>query len=157
MGAVSVPPLLHYRGPYFSEVYLPDQALLDALGDKMPFAFLLFDSASEIPGGVVAAQQAERGSIEVPEDCWLTHLVGSSVLAGPARLPGNFVAQFYDAGREQMWGGPIMFGNMMGTALAPFYLRKPYRLPSNGQLQCRVTNLAAVAAAIQIVGWGLRN
>jgi hypothetical protein len=37
------------------------------------------------------------------------------------------------------------------------WLKKLYRLPPNGQLQSRVTNLAAVANQVQIVAWGLRR
>ncbi|MGH8863096.1 MAG: hypothetical protein ACREVZ_00365 [Burkholderiales bacterium] len=144
---IAVRPLLHYRGPYFSGVFLPLAAQLESLGaDYMPFAFVLFDAA-------VGIQQTGRSNFSQPEDCYLTHLVGTVSNAGGCAV------QLYDTLRQQLLeDDPMVFNNRFGTALRPFWLKRLYRLPANAQLQVKVTNLAPAAVnTIQLVGWGLRK
>jgi hypothetical protein len=150
-----VPQILTYRGPYSSPQHLPDPRFLSLLGNKMPFAFVLFDSAT-LPGGVVGPQQTQRGATSQQPGCWITHLVASSLLVGGGA--GNFAAMFYDTEREAIWSTmPIDFSNGQGSAQFPFFLKKPYLLPDDGQLQSKVTNLSTVNNIIQIVAWGLRD
>jgi len=140
---------LPYRG-YGSRIFLPFEQQLDALGPgMMPYAFALYDSLSM--GGAVGAQQTARGYTTQEENCWITHLVGSSQQAA------GFVLQVYDSERKLLWTPqPIVFSNALGTAQKPFWLKKIYKLPAEGQLACRVTNLAAAANLIQVVAWGVR-
>jgi hypothetical protein len=134
------------------DVDIPDDDQLALLGgDKMLFAFVLFDSTTGVSGGTIGAQQTARGSVVAPEDCWIEMLVASSSQAA------GFAAQFYDTGPQALWSNtPILFNNHFGSGQRPFFLKKPYMLTPNAQLQCRVTNLAAVANAVQLVGWGYR-
>lgn len=143
---ISVRPLLHYRGPYFSHVFLPMPEQLEALGEKMPFAFVLFD-------GTIGIQQTGRSNFSQPEECYLTHLVGS------VSNVGGCAVQLYDTERQKMLeDDPVVFNNRFGTALRPFWLKRIYRLPANAQLQVRVINLAPAAVnTIQLIGWGLRD
>lgn len=147
------PPLLSYRGGWLnSRPYLPDMTAIAKLGfDLMPYAFTVFDSIT-FAGGVLGAQQTAYGKYSSPEECWITHLVGSaSAVAG-------FAVSFYDTDRQELWSAqPILFGNALGSAQRPMWLRKPYKMPINAQLQSKVTNLAAVGNAIQIVCWGVRR
>lgn len=147
---IQAPPIiLGYRG-YATRVFAPNE---DELGDVMPYAFLLFDTATLFPAvGTLAAGLTARGYTSQPEECYVTHLVGSSSQAA------GFVVQFYDTLRQRLWTPqPILFANSLGSARNPMWLKKIYRLPANGQLQCRVQNLAAAASAIQIVAWGVRH
>jgi hypothetical protein len=146
------PTIAPYRG-YASRVFLPNEHELNALGDKMPYAFKLFDSATLFPAtGTLASQQTARDYSSQPEECFITHLVGSSSQAA------GFVVQFYDTLRQKLWTPqPILFADSLGSAKQPFWLKKIYRLPANAQLQCRVINLATVANAIQVVAWGVRD
>lgn len=149
-----VPPILHYRGPWFSALHLPDTDFLAALGDKMPFLFSLFDSAVDITPitTVVGPQQIGRGWFNAPEGAYLTHLVASSSQAA------GFMAQFFDSERQVLWNvDPVFFGNGFGTAQRPYYLKRPYKVPANGWIQSKITNLATVSNAIQIIAWGVRD
>lgn len=147
------PPLLSYRWGWLnSRAYLPDQTALAKLGfDLMPYAFTVYDSIN-LPGGLLGAQQTDRGKYATPEDCWITHLVASSSQAA------GFAIMFYDTDRKELWNAqPILFPNMLGTAQKPFWLKRPYKMPINAQLQTKVTNLAATGNAIQVVAWGVRK
>ena len=130
----------------------PDVTALSKLGfDLMPFAFTAFDSIV-LTGGVLGAQQTAYGKYSTPEECWLTHLVASS-----SQVAG-FSVTFYDTDRQELWSAqPIVFGTALGSAKFPFWLRRPYKMPINAQLQAKVTNLAAAGNAIQIVCWGVRK
>lgn len=146
--------LAAYRG-LASRIYLPSQSDLDALGagdEFMPYAFPLFDSATMVPGGTVPGQETGNGYVSQPEDCFITHLVGSS------SQDAGFALQVYDAERKALWQSqPINFRNFLGSAGEPFWLKRIYRLPANGQLQCQVVNLSTSANAIQVVAWGVRR
>lgn len=151
-----VPASLSYRNA-FGSVFLPYAAQLAALGDIAPHAFLAFDSATlaGLAAGQVGAQQSALSSFSTPEDCWVTHLVGSGVPVGGGAV--SFAVQFYDSGRQKLWSPqPILFSNAAGSAQQPFWLKKLYRLPAGQQFQCRVINMRTVATAIQIVLWGLK-
>lgn len=150
-----VRPWLNYRGPYGSPYYMTLMRELEALpgGNKyFPFAFVLFDSATQLlPTGTVGAQQTALGKYTQPADCFLTSLVGSSGQAA------GFTVQIYDTDRQVLWNDqPINFGNALGSAQHQAYLKRLYRLPANKQLQCQVTNLSTLANAIQVVAWGVR-
>jgi hypothetical protein len=149
------PPLLSYRGGWLnSRPYLPDMTAIAKLGSSeklMPYAFTVYDSAT-LAGGVLGAQQTDRGKYSTPEECWITHLVASSSQAA------GFAVMFYDTDRQELWmAQPILSPNTLGTAQKPFWLRRPYKMPVNAQLQTKVTNLAAAGNAIQIVAWGVRK
>jgi len=150
---VQQPPLLSYRGGWEnSRDYMPDMTAIAKLGpDVMPYAFTLFDSIT-LAGGVLGPLQSGRGRYATPEQCWVTHLVASS-----SQVAG-FAVQFYDTDREELWmAQPIVFAAGLGSAQKPFWLRRPYAMPVNAQLQAKVTNLATVGNAIQIVAWGVRR
>lgn len=151
-----VPQQLNYRGPLGSRQVLPDPRFLEMLGPgKMPFAFVLFDSAS-LPGGVVGPQQTLRAQSSQQPGCWVFSLVASSRL--PDLTVGDFVCAFYDTERESvLMQQPIDFSNCMGSASEQFFLKKPYLLPDDGQIQSKVTNLSTENNAIQIVAWGVRD
>ena len=148
-----VPQIISYRGVFASKYHLPDPKFLASLGNKMPFAFTLFDSAQV---GPIGPQQTLRGQSSQQPGCWILQLVASSVNADGT--PGDFVAMFYDTERESIWSQqPIDFSNGQGTARHPFYLKKPYLMPDDGQIQSRVTNLSTQNNTIQIVAWGVRD
>lgn len=130
----------------------PDPTALSKLGfDLMPYAFTIYDSVN-LAGGVLGAQQTDRGKYSTPEECWVTHLVASSSQAA------GFAVMFYDTDRQELWNAqPILFNNILGSAKRPFWLIRPYWMPINAQIQCKVTNLAAAGNAIQIVAWGVRR
>lgn len=130
----------------------PDPTPVSKLGfDLMPYAFILYDSVN-LAGGLLGAQQTDRGKYSTPEECWILQLVASF------SQPAGFTAQFYDTDRKQLWNAqPIVFSNILGTAKRPFTFRRPYWMPINAQIQCKVTNLAAAGNAIQIVAWGVRR
>jgi len=154
---VEARPLLSYR-PWESRVALPSAAEIEALGDEyMPYAFAVFDSASMVDGGLVGAQQVGNGYVSQPEECYVTHLVGSAVNSDGTA--GNFVLQIYDVQRQALWTPqPLNFSNMLGTAKKPFWLKHLYPLPAGGQLECQVTNLSAtLSCSIQVVCWGVRR
>jgi len=147
------PPLLSYRKGWMdSRNYLPDMTAVARLGfDVMPYAFTVFDSVT-LAGGVLGPQQTGRGRYATPEQCWVLVLVGSS------QQPAGFSAQFYDTDRQELWNAqPVIFSAIVGSAQKPFFLRRPYKMPINAQLQCKVTNLATVGNAIQVVAWGVRR
>lgn len=147
-----------YRG-WESPFALPFQRDLASLGEKMiPYAFLPFDSLSMVQGGVVGAGATEYGATTQEDDCWITHLVASSINPASPAVTGNFTVQFYDSERQKLWTPqPMLFNNVLGTAQKAFYLRRLYLLPSQGELKCSVINLSAFDAAIQVVAWGLRR
>jgi hypothetical protein len=150
-----VPQVLTYRGFYRSPQDLPDPRFLAALGDKMLFGFVLFDSLN-LTGGVVGPQQTARGASAQQPGSWITHIVASSRNADGSI--GDFAALFYDTQREAIWSTmPIDFSNNMGFAGKPFILKKPYLLPEDGQIQSVVTNLTQQNNTIQIVAWGVRD
>jgi hypothetical protein len=153
-----VPQMLDYRG-MIGRVYLPYYEQLSALersalDEMMPFAWLALDSAT-LPGltnGQVGAQQSATSSFTTDDNCWLTHLVGSSSQAA------GFTFQLYDTERQRLLTPqPINFPNGMGSAKQPFWLKKIYKLPAAAQMQCQVINLAVNPSAIQVVLWGLRG
>jgi len=151
--STNVPAILQYRGPWFSALHLPDQSFLDALpGIWMPFAFLLFNSATDVPSGTIGAQQVGRGNFNAPDsEAYLWALVASSSQAA------GFMAQFFDSERQVLWNSdPVFFGNGFGSAQRPYYLKRPYRVSSGGWIQSKITNLATAANAIQVVAWGSR-
>lgn len=149
-----VPQILTYRGAWGSKYHLPDPNFLAALGNKMPFAFTLFDSAQV---GAIGSQQTLRGMSSQQPGCWILQLVASSRLATDNTV-GDFVAMFYDTEREQIWSQqPIDFSNGQGSAGQPFILKKPYLMPADGQIQSKVTNLSTDNNSIQIVAWGVRD
>ncbi len=145
----AAPQILTYRKDYASHLYLPFEAELDAIGgieEFMPFAWELFN-------GTIAAQQAGRGRVSTPEECYVTHLVGSA-----SQGAGTFAVRLYDTERQSLLEEvPIIGASNFGTAQRPMWLKKLYRLPPKGQLQSLVQNLSALANAIQLVLWGLRR
>jgi len=150
-----VPAVIPYRGAYASKYFLPDPRFLEALGpNMMPFAFTLFDSAQQ-PSGTLGSQQTARGNTAQQPESWILSIVGSTFLAGGAA--GNYAAMFYDSQREAIWMDmPIFFGNVNGSARHQWFLKKPYLLPANGQIQSIVTNLSTANNDVQIVAWGVR-
>lgn len=148
-------PLAAYRG-IGSRIYLPNPAQLESLPvDFMPYAFILFDSNNDNDGNV-DAQATAYGATTQPEDCFITHLVGSAINSDAS--PGNFVLQIFDAKRGQLWNNRMLnFANGLGSAGQPFWLKNLYRLPAGDELQIKITNLSAtLACAIQVVAWGVR-
>lgn len=137
--------VLSYRKA-ISHVYLPNVEELQQLAGKMPYWWPLFDAT-------VAAQQAGRNKFTVPAGCYCTHIVASSSQAA------GFVLQIYDTERKQIFedSPTTVFANHAGSAQQPFWLKKVYKLPVDGQVQCRVINLAAAASAIQVVLCGVRD
>jgi hypothetical protein len=154
----NVPQHITYRG-FSSRFALPFQADLDSLGPgMMPFGFLPFSSVDMVSGGTVGVGATVYGSMTQEDDCWITHLVGSSINPASPGVTGNFTVQFYDSERKKLWTPqPILFGNALGSAKQSFFLRRLYLLPSQGELKCSVVNLATFAAEIQVVAWGLRK
>jgi len=149
-----------YRG-WESPFALPLKRDLDSLGDAMiPFAFVPFNSLEMVPGGLVAPGATVYGAITQEDDCWITHLVGSSTYLNEQRaiVAGIFTLQMYDSERKKLWTPqPILFANALGSAVHPFFLRRLYLLPSQGELKCSVVNLSPANATIQVVAWGLRK
>jgi hypothetical protein len=151
---VQQPPLLTYRGGWLnSRDYMPDLTAIAKLGfDVMPFSFVVFDTVALFPSGVLGPQQTAYGKYSTPEQCWLTHLTASS-----SQVAG-FAVTFYDTDRQELWAAqPILFPCSLGSAQKPFWLRRPYVMPTNAQLQVKVTNLSGVSNAIQIACWGVRR
>ncbi len=135
-----VDPLLPYRGFYGSPDHLPIVPLLEKINAQRPFWVAFYD-------GTIGAQQTDRGQFIIRDDCWLIALMASSSQAA------GFAAQFFNSKRGNLFQEtPVNFANGEGTAQKPFYLKKPYLLPSPGQIQSRVINLALASNAIQIVG-----
>lgn len=124
----------------------------------LPYAFVPFSSPDMIPGGTVGVGATAYGSMTQEDDCWITHLCGSSINPSEPGATGNFTVQFFDSERKRLWTPqPIFFANALGSAKNPFFLRRIYLLPSQGELKCAVVNLATFAAEIQVVAWGLRR
>ena len=139
-----IPNVLGYRKA-ISHVYMPTVEDLATLRGKIPYWWPLFD-------GSIGAQQAARSKFTAPDGCYVTHIVASSAQAA------GFALQVFDTERgEIMEDSPAVFPNHAGSAQRPFWLKKVYRLPSNGQIQCRVINLATVANAVQVVLCGVRD
>jgi hypothetical protein len=140
-----IPSVLPYRKA-ISHVYLPNIDQLSALRGKIPYWWPLFDAA-------VGSQQAGRNKFTVPSGSYMTHIVGSSSQAA------GFVLQMFDTERGQMFEDQptVVSPNHVGSAQRPFWLKKVYRLPSDGQLQSRVINLAAAPNTIQVVMCGVRD
>lgn len=143
--SVFIPSVLGYRKA-ISHVYMPMIDELAQLDGKMPYWWPLFDAA-------VGSQQAGRNKFTVPSGCYWTHIVASSSAAA------GFVLQLYDTDRKQIFeDSPTTISpNHAGSAQRPFWLKKVYRLPANGQMQCRVINLATVVNTIQVVLCGVRD
>ena len=143
-----IPSVIPYRKA-ISHVYMPDVFELSQLVGKLPYWWPVFDSAQT---GAIGAQQAARSKFTAPEGCFVTHIVGSSSQAA------GFALQLFDTERgEIMEDTPVVFGSHVGTAQRPYFLKKVYRLPSDGQLQCRVINLAAAPNNVQVVLCGVRD
>lgn len=146
-----IPPLLSYRNFFGSRDHLPAQPLIDKILATRPFWFLLYDSATGIPGGTIGAQQTDRGQVTVQDDCWLLSIMASSSQAA------GFVMQLYDTERQiNFMDSDILNVNCCGTAQRQFFLKEPQQLPTGGQIESRIINLATVPNAIQVVGFGLR-
>lgn len=144
--------LLTYRGFYGSEDHLPTEALLDEIDAIVPYWFPLYDSATSLPSGSLGAQQTDRGQVIAQEDCWIWSLIASA-----SQGANSFVVQLYDTEREITFMDEDVFGgSFAGTALRQFFLKSPVHIPVGGQIESRVINLAAVANAIQIIGFGVR-
>jgi hypothetical protein len=157
-GPVIVPQRVSYR-KWESPYALPFQDELNALGaNTLAYAFVPFSSPDMSVGGVVQPGATAYGQMTQEDDCYITHLCGSIINpAEPGAGGGNFTVQFYDSDRQKLWQAyPFFFGNVMGTARHPFFLRRIYKLPCQGQLKCSVVNLSTFAAEIQVVAWGLR-
>lgn len=151
-----VPASASYR-KWESHYALPDPRELDALGETIVYAFVPFDS-QDMTGGNIAAGVTAYGGMTQEDDCWVYALTGSSINPSSPGTSGNFTVQFYDTERQKLFQTqPILFANGLGSAQKPFWLRKPYKLPRNGQIKTAVVNLATFAAAIQVVMWGLRK
>lgn len=142
---ILLPSVLPYRKS-ISHVYMPHDADLAQLQDKIPYWWPVLDAA-------VGSQQAARSKVTMPTGCYATHIIASSSQAA------GFVLQIFDTERgEMMEDAPIVINsNHAGTAQRPYWLRKVYRLPSDGQIQVRVINLAKATNNIQVVLCGLRD
>lgn len=150
---------INYRG-WENHVALPMQHDLDSLGDNMlAYGFVPFSSPDMVQGGTVGIGATAYGAMTQEDDCWITHLVGSVINpASPGASGGQFTVQFYDSERQKLWTPqPLLFGTALGSAQKPFFLRRLYLLPSQGELKCAVVNLSSFAAEIQVVAWGLRR
>lgn len=150
---VFIPSVLGYRKA-ISHVYMPIAGELQQLAGKIPYWWPLLDTTQlGLAGNVLPAQQAARSKFTVPDGCYWTHIVGSSSQAA------GFVLQIYDTDRQQIFeDSPTTIStNHVGSAQRPFWLRKVYKLPNSGQMQCRVINLAQAAASIQVVLCGVRD
>jgi hypothetical protein len=135
-----------YRG-WESQIALPMQHDLDSLSSK-----------DMVQGGTVGVGATAYGSMTQEEDCWITHITGSSINPSAPASTGTFSVQFYDSERQKLWHPqPFFFQNVGGSAQQPFFLRRLYLLPSQGELKCSIVNLATFAAEIQVVLWGLRK
>jgi hypothetical protein len=146
-----IPQLLNYRGFYGSRYHMVAEPLLDKILATRPFWFLIYDSATGIPGGAIGAQQTDRGQVTVQEDCWLLSLMASSSQAA------GFVMQLYDTERKiNFMDSDVLNVNCCGTAQKQFFLKEPQKFPSGGQLESRIINLATSPNIIQVVGFGLR-
>jgi hypothetical protein len=167
-----VPSIVPYR-KFASRIFLPyTHELLEAgSGNAMPFGFVAFDCLDVgLPNGI-ASQDVAYGNVTQPGECWLTHLTASSWLtAGGTQADGitagNFAVQFYDADRQKLWSEvPIPVANALGgfgsvgpaSGFLPLYLKRLYRMPTNGALQARVINLSTDTNRVQIVAWGIRQ
>jgi hypothetical protein len=139
-----VNPLLSYRGFFGSPDHLPIVTLLERINAQRPFWFPFYD-------GTIGPQQTDFGQIVMQNDTWLIALMASSSQAA------GFVAQLFDTQTQMEFEDqPISFPIHFGTAQQPFYLKKPQKLPSQGQIEARVINLASAANTIQIIGLAYR-
>jgi hypothetical protein len=152
---IIVPPKISYRG-WESMYAMPDLGELADLGPTIVYAFPVFDSIDSI-GAPVAPGQTAYGNTTQEDECWIWCLTGSSYNPATHALAGNFSVMFYDAAREELWmKQPILFNSALGSAKQPFLFRKPYKMPSKGELKAQVLNLSAFSTHIQIIAWGLR-
>lgn len=145
-----VPEILTYRKDLASHFYLPYQMELEIKGapNKMPFWWELYN-------GTIGPQQTDFGNVSTPPGCWILGLLASNTGVG---APGSCTVEMWDAQREELLQSqPIVSTVAFGTANYPFWLKKLYKMPDNGQVQTRVINLATVQNAIQIVAFGLRD
>lgn len=143
--------LLTYRGFYGSEDHLPFEHLIDEIDARVPYWFPIYDSATSLTTGAIGAQQTDRGQIIAQEDCWLLSLIASSSQAA------GFVAQIFDTEREITFMDEDIPNQIFaGTAQRQFFLKTPVYIPIGGQIESRIINLATVANAIQIQGFGIR-
>jgi len=144
--------LLTYRGFFGSEFHLPIEELLDSIDAIVPYWFPLYDSATSLPSGLIAAQQTDRGQVIAQEDCWIV-----SIIASASQGANSFVMQLFDTEREITFMDEDLFsGNCTGTGQKQFFLKTPMHIPVGGQIESRIINLAAAANAIQVIGFGLR-
>ena len=141
---ILIPSVIPYRKAV-SHVYLPDPKDLALLQSKIPYWWPVFDST-------IPSQQAQRSKFTAPDGSFVTHIVASSSQAA------GFTLQLFDTEQgEIMEDSPVVNAAHCGTAQRTFWLRKVYKLPADGQLQCRVINLAAASNAVQVVLCGLRD
>lgn len=142
---ILLPSVLAYRKA-ISHIYIPDTADLEQLQEKIPYWWPIFD-------GAVLSQQAGRSKVSMPQGCYATHIIASSSQAA------GFVLQIFDTERGEIFEDQptVRFANHAGTAQRPFWLRKVYRLPSDGQIQCRVINLAKATNNVQVLVCGVRD
>lgn len=144
--------LLTYKSFYGSEDILPTEALLDEIDAYVPYWFPLYDSATSLPSGSVGAQQTDRGQVIAQEDCWIVSLIASA-----SQGANSFVMQLYDSEREFTFMDEDVFsGNCTGSGQKEFFLKTPMHIPTGGQIESRIINLAATPNAIQVIGFGLR-
>jgi hypothetical protein len=144
--------LLTYRGFFGSDLYLPDEILLDEIDSYVPYFFPLYDSATSLPSGSIGPNQTDRGQIIAQEDSWLVSLIASA-----SQGPASFSFQLYDTEREITFMEDDLFGSIaFGSASKQFFLKTPIPIPTGGQIESRVINLSASANAIQLVGYGVR-
>lgn len=144
--------LLSYRNFHGSEDYLPSENLLDEIDAYVPYLFPLYDSATSLPSGSIGPNQTDRGQIIAQEDCWLVSLMASASVAG-----SSFTVQLFDTEREiTLMDGDIFGANFFGTGQKQFFLKTPIHIPTGGQIEARVINVAAAPNAIQLVGYGVR-
>jgi len=86
------------------------------------------------------------------EDCWIWSLIASASVAGIV----SWCSSLTPSGEITFMDEDVFVGNAAGTALRQFFLKSPIHIPIGGQIESRVINLAAVANAIQIIGFGVR-
>jgi len=143
---ILLPNVLHYRKA-ISHVYMPDTKDLEQLQNKIPYWWPVLDNVA------IGSQQAARSKVSMPQGSYATHLVASSSQAA------GFVLQLFDTERGEMFEDQptLRFVNHAGSAQRPFWLRKVYRLPFDGQIQCRVINLAKAVNTVQVVICGVRD
>jgi hypothetical protein len=102
-----------------------------------------------------------EASVMFTNQFWLMAIMGSSYRAGgeagPAVVDQNFNLQLYDAGKKQRLAEFVEpAASIVGSAIHPFYLRRPYRFSPETQLSARAQNGDAVNSRIvQVVLYGV--